>query len=66
MDNFIYVLWFILNVVFPKQENRIMVLKFVKVNRSLYVPAVENFQNCLVMMLEYSRFMVKVELYIKF
>ena len=60
MDNFIYVLWFILNVVFPKQENRIMVLKFVKVNRSLYVPAVENFQNCLVMMLEYSRFMVKV------
>ena len=66
MDNFIYVLWFILNVVFPKQENRIMVLKFVKVNRSLYVPAVENFQNCLVMMLEYSRFMVKVELYRNF
>ena len=66
MDNFIYVLWFILNVVFPKQENRIMVLKFVKVNRSLYVPAVENFQICLVMMLEYSRFMVKVELYRNF
>ena len=66
MDNFIYVLWFLLNVVFPKQENRIMVLKFVKVNRSLYVPAVENFQNCLVMMLEYSRFMVKVELYRNF
>ena len=57
---------FLLNVVFPKQENKIMVLKFVKVNRSLYVPAVENFQNCLVMMLEYSRFMVKVELYRNF
>ena len=57
---------FLLNVVFPKQENKIMVFKFVKVNRSFYVPAVENFQNCLVMMLEYSSFMVKVELYRNF